>query len=346
MLGRGAIHTRAAFTITELLVVSAVLALLTGLLLPSLSGARSAARQSACAAMQKQLVGGLLKYAADQDEWVPGYNTSGRSLWPSASERAIGALSRHSEAPVQINDWISPALAGNPLPTDRHERFYWLLEQMSCPCMELRAPIWFGGAGGDRGGLDMLEWMEERGREPARGVSYLMPTNFQLYGGPRVPRDPIITQHSSTKLQELARVCRLRGDYRPRVDSVGAASRKIAVADGFRYLGLRVIDFDASYTHANWGSFSERSACDIESRSWGRTGGGGTGFNLSVVYRHTGRINAAMWDGHVEPLGMRASRDPGLWAPSGSMLMPAVALDPDSKGFGVDPTDPMRNRIH
>lgn len=341
-------RAHAGLTITEVLVVSAVLSILTGLLLPSLSGARTAARRVACAATQKQLVTGLLRYAVDNDEWIPGFNTSGRSLWPlpPPSQGAIDALSRYSEAPVQVNDWMSPALAGQPLPLNREHRFYSLLEHYCCPSMELRAPVWSGGFQGDQGGHAMADWIENQAREPAHGISYLMPTNFQLYGGERVHRDALITQSSSGKFLELKKICVLRPDYQPRVDSIGNISKKIAFADGFRYLDRRVIDFDASYGHVNWGSFTERSACDANSRSWGRNGGGGTGRNLSVVYRHTNQINAAMWDGHVEPLSIKSSRDPSLWAPSKSRLMPAITLDPDSTTFGIDPTNPLRNRIN
>lgn len=341
MVWAGAAGSR-GFTLTETLVVSAVVSIMIGLLLPALGGAREAARQTACAAMQKQLVTGLHAYGASEDEWIPGFNTSGRALWPAATPSAIARLSRDPHAPVQVNDWMTPALRDEPLPANREERFYTLFERIACPCMELRAPVWIGG---DQGSPAMADWLDAGTRENTRGVSYLMPTNFQLFGGPRVARDAIITQHSSVRFLELARICRLRADYAPRQDQVGLASRKIAVADGFRYLGVNVIDFDASYSHANWGSFTERSACDIDSRAWGRRGGGGTGYNLGVVYRHKHRLNAAMWDGHVEALSPRDSRDPALWAPTRSALLPAVALDPDSKSFGVDPARPDRNRI-
>jgi prepilin-type processing-associated H-X9-DG protein len=336
---------RAAFTIIEVLMVVAAVSVLVGLMLPSLGGARDSARQAACAAMQQQLAVGLLRYAVDHDEWIPGFNTSGYSLMRGPTPPAIEALSRHSDAPVQVNDWMSPALAGQALPLQREQRFHMLLEQFSCPSMALRAPVWIGG---DQGSLAMADWIDEHAKEPAHGISYLMPTNFQLYGGLRVldgPRgDVVLTQFSSDKFQELARVHRIRNDYRPRIDLIGHASQKIALADGFRYLGLRIIDFDASYSHRNWGSFTERSACDPLSRSWGRDGAGGTGYNLSVVYRHAHRINAAMWDGHVETLDERSSRNPSLWAPSRSRLMdPLGRLDPDSKTFGIEPSNDPRS---
>jgi prepilin-type N-terminal cleavage/methylation domain-containing protein len=56
---------RRAFTLIELLVVIAIVSLLTGLLLPSLSGARSAGRAAACLSNQRQLVAAWMLYAQD-----------------------------------------------------------------------------------------------------------------------------------------------------------------------------------------------------------------------------------------------------------------------------------------
>lgn len=339
-------RSRRAFSLVELLALLAVIVILIGLLLPGLGGVRHSARQSQCAAMQRQLALGLLRYASEHNEWIPGFNTSGRSLWPPAAlppQRAIAALSKFPHAPVQVNDWISPSLSDSALPVCREERFYTILERVACPEMEWRVPVWIGG---DAGSLRMAQWIENRARQPARGISYLMPTNFQLFGGPRVRRpgqgDVLVTQESSLKLLLLARICRLRADYAPRVDSLGRPARKVALADAFRFLGPNMTDFDASYSHANWGSFTERSPCDVDSRSWGRRGGGGTGWNIPVVYRHRKSLNAAFWDGHVEPLSIRESRNPALWAPTRSVLQPAAGMEPDVASFGYDPADPTR----
>jgi prepilin-type processing-associated H-X9-DG protein len=339
--GRGS-RASLGFTIAESLAAVAIVGVLIGLLLPALGGAQHAARRAACASMQKQLALGLARYAAEQDEWIPGFNTSGYSLWPVASTPAALALSKHAHAPVQINDWMSPALAGSDLPASREDRFYTLLERHACPEMSLRSPVWIGGDAGSRA---MADWMEQNDKPPAHGLSYLMPTNFQLYGGPRAPRDAYITQYSSNKFQQLARICTLRPDYQPRMDSLGSLSKKIALADGFRYIDARTIDFDASYSHVQWGSFTDRSACDVDSRSWGRRGGGGTAYNLPLVYRHSGRLLAAFWDGHVDQLDVKSSRNPVLWAPRGSKVQPAMAAEPDSLTFGYTPREPGRDVI-
>lgn len=63
---------RAAFTLIELLVVIAVIALLLGILLPSLGSARELARQSVCGSSLRQIGLGLLGYANDNRGFYGG----------------------------------------------------------------------------------------------------------------------------------------------------------------------------------------------------------------------------------------------------------------------------------
>lgn len=60
-----------AFTLIELLVVIAVIAVLLGILMPSLSRVREQARMISCASNQKQLILGLVGYAAENDDNLP-----------------------------------------------------------------------------------------------------------------------------------------------------------------------------------------------------------------------------------------------------------------------------------
>ena len=63
-------HRSRAFTLIELLVVVAIVALLIGILLPSLGGARGSARTVKCAVNQRQLLLAWTLYAADYKDFA------------------------------------------------------------------------------------------------------------------------------------------------------------------------------------------------------------------------------------------------------------------------------------
>lgn len=63
--------SRPAFTLVELLVVIAIIAILAGLLLPSLAKARERGRQLRCISNTRQIVAGILMYATDNRMTLP-----------------------------------------------------------------------------------------------------------------------------------------------------------------------------------------------------------------------------------------------------------------------------------
>src|ERR1043165_9008786 len=78
----------AAFTLIELLVVIAIIALLIGILLPSLAGAREAGRAVVCLSNQRQIGMALPMYAAVNREYIPRESGSCEA-WPGHPTQAM-----------------------------------------------------------------------------------------------------------------------------------------------------------------------------------------------------------------------------------------------------------------
>ena len=68
-----------AFTLIELLIVIAIIALLAAILFPVFSRARENARRSTCQSNEKQLSLGLIQYTQDYDELLPPWSAASLS---------------------------------------------------------------------------------------------------------------------------------------------------------------------------------------------------------------------------------------------------------------------------
>jgi len=101
-----------AFTLIELLVVLGIIALLVGILLPVLGGARAMARSSSCLSNLRQVTTATLVYAMDQDDWLP-YDYIDGSANPAIGEplgfaawyMRVGRASGYADA-VHRNGWL------------------------------------------------------------------------------------------------------------------------------------------------------------------------------------------------------------------------------------------------
>ncbi|MEM1166870.1 MAG: prepilin-type N-terminal cleavage/methylation domain-containing protein [Planctomycetota bacterium] len=127
----------AGFTLIELLVVVAVIALLIGLLLPTLARARASANQLLCAANLRQLSIALLAYTADAQGALPDMY---RGIEPPEGEpaqiphnqpyilpgRTISHLSDHYDLVEQRVDTPHPVFS-------QLVTFSWEVPQFDCP---------------------------------------------------------------------------------------------------------------------------------------------------------------------------------------------------------------------
>jgi len=137
----------AGFTLIELLVVISIIALLLGLLLPSLSQARSAANQVTCQSNLRQIGIGVMAYAQDHNGHPPR----------SAPHELGGATGQ-----CDPNDpWLPPKMFGGALPAEQR-----LLNRY------LKSPKLFRSPA-DRG--EPLWWFDT---QPGQATA----TAYELYG--------------------------------------------------------------------------------------------------------------------------------------------------------------------
>lgn len=106
------------FTLVELLVVIAVIAILSGLLLPALANGKAAAQRAACISNLRQVGIAIQTYASDHDGRIPfGPKappfTSPASFYPSTGT-PTSLLSLQSGTPVGLGLLLTNALTAQP----------------------------------------------------------------------------------------------------------------------------------------------------------------------------------------------------------------------------------------
>ena len=110
--------TQPGFTLLELLVVLAIVAILASLLLPALARAKDAARKTACISNLRQMGIAIRLYSNDHDHLIP-YGphappfTSPSELYPSTGS-PTSLLSLRSGAPVGLGLLLKDYLAATP----------------------------------------------------------------------------------------------------------------------------------------------------------------------------------------------------------------------------------------
>lgn len=303
-----------AFTLIELLVVIAIIAILISLLLPGLSHAREAARQTVCTGQVRTLAQGQTVYSAGNRDCFASPITSGLKGQEPAAANALYCFDTSSETPTSTMDWISPTVGeALGLSENRAQRTAQIFNRFRCPSTRYFNKEVFTGSSNVP--PDISQFHALAGNDGFRQVSYLAPEGF-MYAPAPVPGIRTVGFDTPVTVPD---------SYRPRFDLVGRLERKVLVADGTRYNATGAsgayLDFDPDTSPRWYGSFVDSAPIYHGSTAYGRQSRPGLADERwKLSFRHTGhRIAAAYFDGHAGSIKAHdAWRDASLWYPTGS----------------------------
>ena len=326
--------SRSGFSLNELLVVTAILAILIGLLLPSLGGARELARSIACQSMLRQLAIGQLTYADDFQGYFAGPTTSGLSAQYN-NDAAEYCFDTTESTPTTTQDWISPTLGTSfSLSPNRAQRFFQIHEELGCAAATYDAELFnTSPMPADRSDFDDL-----LAQRRLRQISYMAPSGFHYFPD----RDAALRRavNGVTPWYSFTTPVQVHARYMPRLDKVGfLPGAKVVAADGTRFFPASGIDvqINTNPTPAG-GSFLDSGPIFDASRAYGRSVNSFP-TNTQLSFRHGGfnTMNAAFFDGHVRIIkSSEAYTDASLWYPSGSTFTGGNATPEASRRWQQD----------
>ncbi|MEQ8771088.1 MAG: prepilin-type N-terminal cleavage/methylation domain-containing protein [Phycisphaerales bacterium] len=340
--------THRGFTLIELLVVIAIIALLIGILLPALGGARNSARDLVCLANERSLGQGLAIFTNANDGDLPGPNTTGLDLHQGR------AYTPGAESPTQDWDWISPVVGGmlNLPGEDRLEKYQRMLEtEVACPANRERYATLFRGPQ-----LPMDRDDPSEGPHP-RIMSYTMSSAFlfRAWAGSDLSAQPnrrdgeyqiqfAVSGGTVIPMTQGEIGVLLPGAYRPSIDRIGSPSRKAFAFEGGRYWdsslnnGVGGLDYSTTldttgFVGSPQGNFTSLGPTF---KGNGPSGMGGLArdddgnpsrqFDELFLRHGKNRMNVVYFDGSGEALDDRQLADPSLYAPARSTMFDASNL--------------------
>ena len=322
-------HRDSGFTMVELIVTISILTLLLLLLTPSLQRALESARSTVCLQHLGKAAKGVITYAGDFGQILPGPNTSGYSLGLAPGNYAADDDDMRT-APVTNCDWVSPSLGNNlALSRVRLQRLRDIFNsEMRCPTNDVHFSSMVTEGSGSMEGLTT---------DGLRYSSYTMAMGFAVLP----PSQQGLGRVTSVALED---VLEYPGNYYPNVDRIGVSSEKILLTEGARYVqstgSPAVYSTIAQNDGGNFMTYGPAIPQDNDPYPQADDlVNGNVPDNLErLSYRHYGNGNAAFFDGHGDTLTPAESRRTSYYFPSGTRVIdPAATMDPDDAADDILP---------
>lgn len=329
-------HSSKGFTLSELLVVTAITALLLGVLVPSLNISREKARIAVCKGHLRQVGIALGVYTNKWQGWLAGPNTSGTELTRTNTAPDEGPAT----SPTQNTDWISPMMGDVlNLPRNRYARMAAIFNtKLRCPSNHERYTDFYSGGVGKSDAEPAESRCSSHSAASATGWCNIEPEQLRYSSYSAILGFHIYSESSSyytindNYINSRVRVPR---GYAPKIDKIGNPSEKVFVVDGARYInGPQSVTFNAFARQIAGGNFMLYGPStplpgdpfvlnrDLSTRPQ----------NLKYGWRHRGKLNALFFDGHCESMAIPESLRTELYFPRGSKIVNAARTqDPDDR---------------